>query len=76
MLSHPAVMLPGMQTFDESPLLSSFDACAEFAAGDDGSPVCRACGWLAEEHTAGGVADVRVLAPRRPATPAPRRLAS
>jgi hypothetical protein len=29
---------------------AAFEACATFAAEDDGSPVCAACGWLGADH--------------------------
>ena len=71
-------MLPGMQTFDEFPLVTAFEPCAVFSAAGDGSPACTGCGWLHDEHLP--AADVHRLAPRRDRTAigavAPRRLAS
>lgn len=69
-----------MQTIDTFPPMNelvstSFEACAEFGAPADGSPVCAACGWLETEHEVPG-ADVHALAARRPAVRAPQRLAS
>jgi hypothetical protein len=69
-------MLSSMQMIDTNDLVSaSFEACAEFGAGD-GSPVCEACGWLEAEHDQ-PAASVRVLAARAVgALATPRRLAS
>jgi hypothetical protein len=64
-----------MQTIETNNLVSaSFEACAEFRAGD-GSPVCEACGWLEAEHDQ-PEASVHVLPRRRRAAGTPRRLAS
>ncbi len=54
---------------------TTFEACAEFGAGTDGSPVCAGCGWLEAEHEAPD-ADVHTLPARRPAVRTPKRLAS
>ena len=55
---------------------ASFEACVEFAAAGDGSPVCASCGWLAAEH-ASGDAEVHALPQRgRARVSTPKRLAS
>jgi hypothetical protein len=58
-------------------VVTTFDACASFAAAVDGSPVCDACGWLLGDHP-GAIADVRTLpgAVRVQPQPRPNRLAS
>jgi hypothetical protein len=69
-------MLSRMQTIEVNDLVSaSFEACATFGAGGDGSPVCIACGWLEAEHEA-EVAEVHALPRRTVPRPAPKRLAS
>jgi hypothetical protein len=54
---------------------TAFEACASFAPGVDGSPVCDACGWLLGEH-ADAIAEVRALPGAVRAQPRPKRLAS
>jgi hypothetical protein len=64
-------------THDSEPTFvsTSFEACAGFAVPGDGSPVCAACGWLADEHEP-GIAEVRALPTRRREVSRSRRLAS
>jgi hypothetical protein len=51
-MSHPAVIMPGMDMIDTNDLVSTlYEPCVTFAG--DGSPVCERCGWLADEHAAG-----------------------
>lgn len=79
-------MLSRMQTIEVNDLVSaSFEACATFGAGGDGSPVCIACGWLEAEHEPDlakpdlakpDVAEVHALPRRKVPRPAPKRLAS
>jgi hypothetical protein len=71
-----APMHPTSTPEAETDLISaSFEACATHAPGDDGSPVCTACGWLAGDHDA-ALAEVRSLPARRRDRAQPRRLAS
>ncbi len=65
-----------MQTIDTFHLVSTtFEACADFGATADGSPVCAECGWLEGEHQTPD-AEVHTLPARRKAVRAPKRLAS
>lgn len=50
-----------------------FEPCPAFDADGTGSPVCAACGWLADDHP--GDAAVHALPARRPPARS-RRLAS
>jgi hypothetical protein len=65
-----------MQTIDTNDLVSGlFEACGEYSAGTEASPVCAACGWLEAEH-APEIAVVRSLPARRRAPVVPNRIAS
>ncbi len=59
----------------DTPVRGPFEACTGFGPEAVGSAVCAHCGWLDTEHEQPG-ADVRALPARRPARPAPKRLAS
>jgi hypothetical protein len=73
-------MLLRMQTTNTSDLVSAtFEACANYSADANGSPVCAGCGWLEPDH-GDALGELRALPVRRPAgrvtRTTPKRLAS
>jgi hypothetical protein len=58
----------------EPGIAGAWEACAAFAAGGDGSPVCERCGWLLDDH--GERAVVRRLPAPATRPTRPQRLAS